>query len=347
VPPETSRDGQPPAGLHRVLQETRKIIASVPRAFGLVWNAGPALTAALLLLNLLSSFSPVLTLWLTKLTIDRIALMAGQEGGGMEFRPLWVLIGGLGLVWLLGRALESLGSTLSNLLRFRVEIHTQTLIMRKCADLDVVFFENPKNLDMLENASRGAMMSAWSLVWMLFSLVRTGVTLGTFLVALVRLHWLAMAVVALTTAPQMLSSSYFARRRWKMMTDRAEDSRLRYYLSWLMSQRDPAKEVRIFGLAEYVIERFKFYCQKFFRQERDLEGRRELINFLLGALGNLGAAGVWVYVALRAVARTITMGDVVFYTQAVSSCQGNLLSLFTQGGVTLHGIRCSCSRAGH
>lgn len=332
MPPETPQDGPPPSGLRRVLGEVRKIIASVPRAFGLVWNAGPALTAALLLLNFVSSFSPVLTLWITKLTIDRIALMAGQDGAEMDFDPLWMLVGALGLVWLLSRALESLSSTLSNLLRFRVEIHTQTLIMRKCADLDIVFFENPKNLDTLENATRGAMMSAWTLVWMLFSLVRTCVTLSTFLVALVRLHWLAMVVVALTTAPQMLSSSYFARRRWKMMTDRAEDSRLRYYLTWLMSQRDPAKEVRIFGLAEYVIERFRFYCQKFFKQERDLEGRRELVNFLLGALGNLGSVGVWVYVALRAVARTITMGDVVFYTQAVSTCQGNLLSLFTQGG---------------
>ena len=159
MPPETPQDGQPPSGPRRILGEVRKIAASVPRAFGLVWNAGPALTAALLLLSILSSFSPVLTLWITKLTIDRIALMAGQRGTEMDFDPLWVLVGGLGLVWLLGRALESLSSTLSNLLRFRVEIHTQTLIMRKCADLDIVFFENPKNLDTLENATRGAMMA--------------------------------------------------------------------------------------------------------------------------------------------------------------------------------------------
>ena len=322
------------SGLGRGFQEIRKIVVSVPRAFGLVWRAGPGLTAALLLINFLSAFFPVLTLWLTKLAIDRIALLADQAANGppVELRPLWVLIGGLGVVWLVHRAMDTLSNTLSGLLRFQVEVHTQTLIMRKCADLDIVFFENPKNLDILENATRGAMMSAWTLVWMLFSLVRTIVTLGTFLVALVRLHWLAMAAVALTTAPQMLASSYFARRRWQMMTDRAEDSRLRFYLTWLTSQRDPAKEVRVFGLSDYLIERFRFYCQKFFKQERGLEGRREITNFCLGALGNVGAVGVWVYVALRAVARTITMGDVVFYTQAVSSCQGNLLSLFTQGG---------------
>jgi ATP-binding cassette subfamily B protein len=175
-------------------------------------------------------------------------------------------------------------------------------------------------------------MSAWNLVWMLFSFARTMVTLAAFLVVLARLHWLAMLVVALTTAPQMIASSYFARRHWKIRTDLAEESRLRFYLSGLMTQRDPAKEIRIFALADYFLERFRFYWRNFFRREIGLANRREAVNFFLGALSSLGAVGVWIYIAWRAVARTITIGDVVLYTQAASSCQGNLVELFTQGG---------------
>ena len=63
-----------------------------------------------------------------------------------------------------------------------------------------------------------------------------------------------------------------------------------------------------------------------------METRRETTGLFLGLLGNAGNVGIWVYVALRAVGGTLTMGDVVFYTQAADTCQGNLLSLFTQGG---------------
>ncbi len=319
----------------RGLKEMRKIVASsIPRAFGLVWKAGPALTAVILVITFLEAFFPVAILWTTKLTIDRIAILMheGVGAGDKGLRPLWILIGILGVLWVVNRGMESLRNTMTGLLRFKVENHVQSLIMQKCSTLDLAFFENPKNLDILENASRGALMSAFTMVQMLFSLTRTFVTLGTFLTALFHLHWLTMTVVAFTTAPQMLSSSYFARRHWKMKTGQAEESRLRYYLSWLITQRETAKEVRSFGLSGYLLDRFKYFSQKFFKQERALEIRRETANLFLGLLGIAGTVGIWVYVALRAIGRTLTMGDVVFYTQAVQNCQGNLLSLFTQGG---------------
>ena len=300
----------------RGLKEMRKIVSSIPRAFGLVWKAGPTLTAVILVITFLEAFFPVAILWTTKLTIDRIAILMQEDAGSVDngLGPLWILIGILGVLWVVNRGMESLRNTMTGLLRFKVENHMQSLIMRKCSTLDLAFFENPKNLDILENASRGALMSAFTMIQMLFSLTRTFVTLGTFLTALFHLHWLAMTVVAFTTAPQMLSSSYFARIRWKMMTGRAEESRLRYYLSWLITQRETAKEVRSFGLSGYLLDRFKYFSQKFFKQERGLEKRREMANLFLGLLGNAGTVGIWVYVALRAIGRTLTMGDVVFYT---------------------------------
>jgi ATP-binding cassette, subfamily B, bacterial len=322
-------------GLRKILAEVRKVFASAPRAFGLVWNASPWLTGVNLAITIISAFFPITVLQLTKLTINRIQTTVQLSGRGpVDLHPLWVLLGLLGAVWIAQRIADTVSSTLNNLLRFRVEQYSQTLIMRKCTELDVVFFENPKNMDILENASTGAVTSAYIVVWQLFSLVRTSITLATFVVALIGLHWLAMVVVAVTTVPQMFASSYFARKRWKMMFDRAEDSRLRFYISWLMTQRDPAKEVRVFGLADNLVARFMFFCRKFFHQEGGLERQRETANLLLGLLGTAGALGVWAYIILRAVAKVgrIGFGDIVLYTQAVSSCQGNLLSLFTQGG---------------
>jgi len=320
-------------GLGFVLQELRRAVLAVPRAFGLLWQAAPLLTGLLGAVTLVQAFFPVVTLWLTKLTIDRIALLVRSAGpiSAQDLRPLWMWLGLLGGVWLAESLFDALSSLLNNLLQFQVEQHTQTLVFRKCTELDIAFFENPKNLDMLENASRGAMMSAWSLLWMLFSLLRTAITLGTFLVVLARLHWLALVIVAITTAPQLPVSSYFARKRWRMATNRAEDSRLRYYLSWLMSQRAPSKELRAFALGGYLLERFKAFSRKFFRQELVLRRQQEISTLGLQLLGYLTTLGIWVYVALRAIARTITLGDVVLYTQAVTSCQNNLVRVFTQG----------------
>jgi ATP-binding cassette, subfamily B, bacterial len=313
--------------------EMKRVVVSVPRAFGLVWRAGPWLTVLLMLITLVQGFFPVVTLWITKLTLDHIYLLV-QQGpplAAADFRPLWVLLGLLGAVWMADSLFGALSSLLSSLLQFQVEQHTQALIFRKCTELDIAFFENPKNLDILENATKGALMSSWSLLWMLFSLFRTAITLGTFLAVLARLHWLALVVVAVTTAPQLPVASYFAKRRWKMITDRAEDTRLRYYLSWLMSQRVPSKEIRTFNLGPYLLDRFIAFSRKFFRQELTQQRQQQLSDMGMHLLGYFAAIGIWVYVVLRAVARTITLGDIVLYTQAVSSCQNNLVSVFNQG----------------
>jgi ATP-binding cassette, subfamily B, bacterial len=314
-------------------REMKRVMISVPRAFGLVWRAGPLLTCLLMFITLVQAFFPIVTLWITKLTLDHIYFLV-QHGPPLvsaDFHPLWVLLAWLGIVWMADSLFGALSSLLNSLLQFQVEQHTQALIFGKCTELDIAFFENPKNLDVLENATKGALMSSWSLLWMLFSLLRTTITLGTFLVVLARLHWLVLVVVAVTTAPQLPVASYFAKRRWKMMTDRAEDSRLRYYLSWLMSQRAPSKEIRTFGLGPYLLERFKAFARKFFLQELGLQRRQQFSDMGMHLLGYIAAIGIWVYVVLRAVARTITLGDIVLYTQAVSTCQNNLVSVFNQG----------------
>jgi ATP-binding cassette subfamily B protein len=269
-------------------------------------------------------------IWITKLVIDAIVRAASAPSPG-DFGPLWTLVAILAGFWVLQSATSALNNALTGILRCKVEQRNQTLIMRKCGELDIVFLENSKNLDLLENATRGA-MSAWMLIWMLFSLVRSSLSLLTFLAILVRLHWGAAVLLAFTTAPQMVSASFFARRHWAMMTGCAEDSRLRYYITWLTGQGASAKELRVFDLMEAILDRFRYYCRKFLLHESGIEQRREMANFLLGVVASAGAAAIWFYIILRAVSRTINVGDVVLYTQAVSSCQGNLLSLFTQGG---------------
>ena len=323
-----------PLSVRLVLQEARRVTASTSRAFVIVWNANRWLALLNLLITAISSFFPIFTIWLTKLIFDWIQHVSQRSSIGtpVDMRPLWLLLILLAAVWIAQRGADAFASTLNNLLRFSVEQYSQTLIMRKCSELDIAFFEDPKNLNMLENASHGASASAWGLIWMLFSLLRNVITLGTFIIVLARLHWLVMVVVAVTTIPQVFASSYYARRRWEMYSNRAEDSRLRSYISWLITQRDPAKEIRIFSLAETLTERFRFFCRNFFLQEVRMERRYETTNFFLGFLSIGSAIGTWIYILLRAVAQTITYGDIALYTQAVGSCQGNLMSLFMQGG---------------
>lgn len=310
------------------------------RGFGLVFKASPALSVVLFILNVLVALAPATSLWILKLIVDKLTSIAA----GSEYQlvhlihhlpELSSLLGLLGLqfcVWLLTHIMSSLQDALSSNARNNFEYYVQTRIMRKCGEMDMAFFENSSHQDRLDKVVRGASMSAWNLIWMSFGIVGSAVTMTSFLVITAKLHWIAPIVVVFATAPQMMASAHFARKRWQLFTQNTSDMRLRNYVKQVLSSSDAATEVKLYGLADYLVNRFSHYAGKFYMMENDLARRTSAVDFVLGSLSTVVIAVIWAYVIVLAFARAITAGDALLYFQATSSCRSNLLGLFTQGG---------------
>lgn len=310
------------------------------RGFWLVFRSSPFLTPIIIVLTLLSALEPLAHLWIMKLLVDKLAALASTGSlFGMalvlkagEFASMIVLLAIQLGIWIAARAMTSLHDLASTRARMNFELYVQTAIMRKCSELDLAFFENSSNLDQLEKALRGSAMSAWNLLWMFFSLLRAMLTMGAHFFLLFRLHWWAPLIVAATTAPQMFAAAHFSRRRWKTFSESTSDTRLRFYIAWLMGDKDCAKEIKLFGLSEYLIERYKYFCKKYYDTEFGVERNSTVINFFLGAFSNVGTIVLWFYTVLRAALGTISPGDAFLYMSSAENSRYALLNLFSGGG---------------
>ena len=100
----------------------------------------------------------------------------------------------------------------------------------------------------------------------------------------------------------------------------------------MLSEGEPAKEIRLFGLLDYLLQRFSGLNLKFRRREMALRRSRNLIDLALDAVADVGAAGIWIYVAVRALDGSISIGDVVLFTTAVAGRKTTLIALFGHGG---------------
>jgi len=318
---------------HSFVTELLKVRLAFPRAFRLVWSASPTLTCLVFLLNIFSSLFPLATLWLTKLTVDLITAESQQTAGiTADLRQIWMLLGLLGISWQLNKAISSLVSVLSTFLQQKTQNYILLCIMRKSSELDLAFFESPSNLDMIKNAYRGGLTSAFAFVTALFSFLKNSLILLTVFGALARLHWIAPVVTFATTVPLMISSASFARLRWLMVTSRAQENRMSNYLASLLMLRETAQEIRVFGLQNYLLDRAAFYFRLFLNLQLRISSKEQMATFLLSVISNAGALFVWVYIVVLAVAHRITVGDIFFYTGAVSNLQNSLIALFEGGG---------------
>lgn len=321
-------------------REWPSVLRTVPRALFLFFRAAPGLSLTQLVITAIRAVIPLLVLGVAKLFVDGAVEVIG---GGTLVLPvvgvtadsaqgLYLLGGVLLSVWLLDKATGAAEEIVRTHSTNRVESHVHALIMRKCSTLDAAFYESPKYLDLLERAVRGALMNSLSFMWGFYFLVQAAISLVAIIAVLSTIHWVIPVAMVLSALPQLIATSWFARRGWALENSLSTHHRLLKYLTALMSERQAANEVRLFGLSDYFIPRFRQVNEQRLRREQSFTRKSTLWRASLGLLSDAAVAGVWVFIVLRALARAISVGDVVLGTQAAWRGKEALQQTFSYGG---------------
>jgi ATP-binding cassette subfamily B protein len=101
---------------------------------------------------------------------------------------------------------------------------------------------------------------------------------------------------------------------YRMRRESPERRRSLYYIH-IMTHDHPNKEIKLFNLGHYFIERFSRLVEQFYEESRDVLVRRYMTSFVWGSLSLVANAGIYIYVALQTVARHISLGGLTLYTQ--------------------------------
>src|SRR5215471_1349681 len=147
-----SRQSRRPDGKRASLKERIAALRVVPRLVRLVWETKPSYSAAMLVLRLVRAVVPLANLWIAKLIIDEVLLLARTHSPPQR---LWMLVA-LEMATVVGGELLARGSglvegLLGDLFTNRVSIR----IMEHAATLDLHQFEDPNFYDHLERARQG------------------------------------------------------------------------------------------------------------------------------------------------------------------------------------------------
>jgi ABC-type multidrug transport system fused ATPase/permease subunit len=157
-----------------------------------------------------------------------------------------------------------------HILQTQLTNHVNSLVIRKAISLDLAFFEDPIFYDTLENARRRADVSALNIVNSMLQMVQQVITLASLLVLLVRFSpWLAL-IVFVSAIPAFLSQSQYAERAFRVTSRRAPEARLLHYLETLLTDKDSAKEIKLFGLGEPLLGRYGELFTRFYLEDRQL-----------------------------------------------------------------------------
>jgi ATP-binding cassette subfamily B protein len=290
------------------LRERLAALRLVPRLLRLVWETQPAYTSAMIVLRLVRSVVPVTSLWVAKLIIDEVILLTRTGGSS---RHLWVLVaiematvvGGE----LLARVSGLIEGLLSDLFTNRISIR----IMEHAATLDLHMFEDPTFYDHLERARQGT-TGRVALLSQLLGIGQSALTLASLSIGLAaQAPWLLL-LLAIAVIPSFVGETHFAALSYSLLFRRTPQRRQLDYIRYVGASDETAKEVQMFGLAPWLIARYRGLSDRFYDESRALAIRKAVASSGLSLLGTLGYYAAYVAVLLRAVAGVISIGTLTF-----------------------------------
>ncbi|MBJ6984142.1 ABC transporter ATP-binding protein [Luteimonas sp. MC1750] len=295
-------------------------LGNLPPFLREIWRTSRPLTIATMTLRLLRALLPVAMLYLGKLIIDEAIGLVGTgaiDGGIAEawrsgvLDPLAVLLAaefGLAILSdLLGRGVSYCDQVLSEMFTNAASVR----LMEHAATLDLEDFEDPELQDKLDRARRQT-MGRMNLMGQLFGQVQDIITIISFAAGLlVYAPWLIL-LLAVALIPAFIGESHFNALNYSLNFQWTAERRQLEYLRQTGASVDTAKEVKIFGLHHFLVERFRTLSQAFLVANRRLARRRAVWGTLLAALGTLGYYVAYAYIAWRTVRGDFTIGDLTF-----------------------------------
>ncbi len=286
----------------------------------MIWQTSRPLTLASLGLRLVRAFLPVAMLYVGKLIIDEAIRVVGLDGGFTTLAQAWssgaldTLAGLLALEFALAIGSDLLGRLVSYADTLLSELFTNATsvrLMEHAATLDLEDFEDPELQDKLDRARRQT-MGRMNLMGQLFGQVQDAITVASFAVGLlVYAPWLIL-LLAVALVPAFIGESHFNALGYSLNFQWTPERRQLEYVRQSGASVETAKEVKIFGLHRFLIDRYRTLADRFFLANRALARRRALWGTLLAALGSLGYYVAYGYIAWRTVRGDFSIGDLTF-----------------------------------
>jgi ATP-binding cassette, subfamily B, bacterial len=321
------------------LKERFSALKNLPRFFKLVWQASPSLTATNALLRIIRSAIPVAILYVAKLIIDQIVGFTNHPDASVH-TYLWELVALEFALAILSDALTRATTLVDSLLGDLFSNHTSIQIMQHAAILDLDQFEDSNFYDKLERA-RQQTIGRTILLSQVLGQIQDLITMGFLAAGLIVFNPWLILLLFIAVLPAFVGESYFNDKNYSLSRRQTPERRELDYIRYVGASDETAKEVKVFNLSAFLIDRFHQLSGKFYKDNKQLAIKRSVWGTAFSFLGSLGYYGAYVFIISKTIAGTLTIGDLTFlagsFRQLRSLLEG-ILSRFTavsQGAVYL------------
>jgi ATP-binding cassette, subfamily B, bacterial len=312
-------------------QDRLSALKNVPPVLSIVWKSAPSVVVLGLVCRVLVSLVPVSVAKIAGLIIDQIK---GIVDGTAQLSPhLWWLCAAEFALAISGNVIARFIDYFDSVLSDRYTRHVSIRVMEHASQLDLQTYENPLFYDRLERArvqatDRLAMIQAMG---QLFQQSITAVVLSAAI--LFYSPWLLLLLIG-CLIPAFLGESHFAFLNYAKNFRQTPAKRQLDYLRQVGGSKEAAKELKLFGLSDFLTGRFTSLSNQILDENLTLSRKRLIAVSCLSLLSTGGYYGAYLWVVYETVTGHFSIGTLSFLTVSIMNASNTISQIFS----TLSGI---------
>lgn len=309
------------------LKDSFKAWSAIPRFFKEIYLAAPMLFLVNVLGRFLKAFAPVLLLWVGKLIIDEIVLQLTKDE--KSFTVLWQYVAiefGIAIIAdILGRLVNLSDGLMGDL----YSNASSEKIIRKTNTLSLEQLENPDFYDKLERA-RTQTSSRVGLMSNTLSQAESIISIISLISGLIYFEPYLILLLVLSVIPAFMNEIKFSSDRYSLARSWTSERRELDYLRYIGANYQTAKEIKLFGLTDFIAKRFIMLSQRYYKLNRKLAIRQSLLGGILNVLGIVSYYGAYILIIYRTLNGLISIGELTFLSGSFNRLQSNLQAFFSR-----------------
>jgi ATP-binding cassette, subfamily B, bacterial len=307
-------------------RERLAALRNVPTVLHFVWESGRTVVILGLVARIIASLLPPALFWVSKLIIDTVyGILTTHQPIG--HRLWWLVAGEFALAVatsLVGRLIDYSDTLLAG----KYMNHISVRVMQHAASLDLLAYEDPVFYDKLERARVQATDRLY-MIQAIGRLIQQVITTITLSVTIMLFSpWLLLLLVV-GVIPAFVGETHFAFLGYAKNFKQTPIRRQLDYLRILGGSKEAAKELKLFGLQEFLTSRFKVLSDQVYDEDISLARRKVIAGSILSMIGTAGYYTAYIYAVWRTVTGVFSFGTLTLLANAIREASSNLQQTFS------------------
>jgi ATP-binding cassette subfamily B protein len=299
----------------------------IPRFFKEIWRTNKTLFLTSAFCRIVAALLPVAILWVGKLIFDAIIQITTH--GEKDYSALWrsVAIEFILVVLsdLVGRAI----SLTDGILGDQYNINSSIKIIKKTNEIDISLLENSEFYDKLDRA-RTQTAGRVDLMSNVLGQAQTTISIFSLVIGLIYFEPYLIVLLILSIFPSFINEVRFSQQQYSLARSWTSERRELDYLRFIGANDKTAKEIKLFGLTSFLVERFETLATRYFKLNKSLVVKRSSYGFLFNVLGSISYYAAYVFIIYRVLSGGITLGELTFLSGSFNRLMTSLRDFFSK-----------------